>query len=214
MEEAIEPDDIPLHRESARLCALARESLPMTALLRFVIGPDEIVVPDIRNKLPGRGMWLRTSSQVIQEAIKKNLFSKVFRKAVGVPDGLESKIEQLLKQDALNMLSMANKAGGVVSGFAKVSDMSGTVLALVQARDGSPQEISRLRGHLRGRGPKRSDPALVNLFSAEELALSIGREHVIHAALISSEVCRATLARMHRYDTYSRSGVMSAGDMV
>ena len=40
-----------------RLCALTRAVKPVDELIRFVVGPDG-VVPDLKRKLPGRGLWI------------------------------------------------------------------------------------------------------------------------------------------------------------
>ena len=39
-------------------CALTRARRPKDELIRFVLGPDGTIVPDLKEKLPGRGVWL------------------------------------------------------------------------------------------------------------------------------------------------------------
>lgn len=198
-DELIEIDDGTKTSETERFCALSRQRLPISRLVRFVVGPEDVVVPDIRNRLPGRGVWLTGTAEMVTKGASERIFARAFRRAVTLPEHLGDEVERLLKQDALMMLSMANKAGSVITGFAKVAEARPPVLALLQALDGSAAEKIRLRGHLRGHGPKRTDPAVIELFDATELALSLGREHVIHAALLSTEVGRATLERVSRY---------------
>ena len=41
-----------------RMCAVSREVRPIDELIRFVVSPDGAVVPDLKRKLPGRGLWV------------------------------------------------------------------------------------------------------------------------------------------------------------
>lgn len=64
-----EPETGPLRR-----CVVTRESLPKERMIRFVLGPDRQVVPDLAAKLPGRGMWLSAAWDVIESpsAVRKD----------------------------------------------------------------------------------------------------------------------------------------------
>ena len=84
-------------------------------MIRFVLGPGETVVPDIRRKLPGRGVWVTASAARVEEAVKRQAFARGFKKKVGAPENLAAEVEALLTQDCLQALSIANKAGQVVS---------------------------------------------------------------------------------------------------
>lgn len=205
MTEADVPPAETLNADRAattRMCAVSRAVRPVAELIRFVAGPDGSVVPDIRNKLPGRGVWVSNSRAMVAEAVRRKVFARALKAEVKAPADLPEQVDRLLRQDALQMLALANKAGAIVTGFEKVEGMKGAIAALVQARDGSESERRRLQGHLRGRGPGRSDPPLVQAFSGDELALSLGREHVIHAALRSLEASSAFLARARRLDDF------------
>lgn len=201
MNETDPPEPQGLNADRAatsRMCVLSREVRPVGELIRFVAGPDGEVVPDIRAKLPGRGVWVSAHHQAVEQAVGRRLFARALKAEVRAPADLAARVDALLVQDALQSLSLANKAGAVVTGFAKVEGMSGSIVALVQAQDGSEAETRRLQGLLRGRGPGRRDPALIRAFSAQELALSLGRELVIHAALRSHDASVAFLARARR----------------
>ena len=41
-----------------RLCAVSRTQEPIERLVRFVLGPDGTIVPDLARQLPGRGVWV------------------------------------------------------------------------------------------------------------------------------------------------------------
>lgn len=198
-----QPDGITSHsaerKAVTRQCALTRAVLPVDDLVRFVIGPDDVLVPDIRNKLPGRGVWVTASRALVEEARAKKAFARSLKAPVKVPDTLAGDVAELMKRDALQMLSLANKAGGIITGFDKIEGTRGPFLALVQASDGSRAEIMRLRRACHGRGPSKRDPEAIEAFHSVDLALSIGREHVIHAALKAQDVCAAFLSRARRY---------------
>src|ERR1700689_5898584 len=88
-------------------------------MLRFALGPDGSVVPDIRRKLPGRGVWTRLSFDTVSRAAAKQAFSRAFRAKVEAPAALAETVGALLERDALQSLSIANKAGLVVAGAFK-----------------------------------------------------------------------------------------------
>ncbi|MCU0820264.1 MAG: RNA-binding protein [Beijerinckiaceae bacterium] len=213
-----EPDVPPAETLNAdraattRMCAVSRAVRPVAELVRFVAGPDGFVVADIRSKLPGRGVWVSNNRGMVEQAIRRKVFARALKAEVSAPADLVDQVERLLKQDALQMLAFANKAGAVVTGFEKVEGMKGAIAVLIQARDGSESERRRLQGHLRGRGPGRGDPPLVQTFSADELALSLGREHVIHAALRSQDASSAFLARARRLDEFRVGDPAAPGD--
>jgi uncharacterized protein len=193
-------------KATTRQCALRRTVLPVDGLLRFVAAPDGTVVPDIRNRLPGRGVWLTNSATVLREAIKKKVFARGLKESVVIPPDLEGQVAGLLRRDALQMLSLANKAGTVTSGFAKIEGMRGPILALVQASDGSANEVVRLAGLLKTRGRGGAAPLSIRSFTAEELGLSLGREHVIHAALNTLDAAAVFVERARRLAEFETSG--------
>lgn len=218
-----EADEGPDRAAVMRRCIVTREVRPVSDLVRFVRGPEGTVVPDIKAKLPGRGVWVANSRAVLQTAIAKHLFPRAFKGKAEVPAGLADQVAGLLRRDALQMLSLANKAGAVTTGFAKIEGSRGPILVLVQASDGSAAEIARLQAQCRGRGPGRRDPEAIRVFDSGELALSIGREHVIHAALTVHDAASAFRDRALRFaefeaaspakpDTVSASGLSGFPD--
>lgn len=189
-----------------RLCVATREVRPVAGMIRFVMGPDGAVVPDIRARLPGRGVWVANSAEAVKQAITRKAFQRSLKENARIPEGLVAQIGDLLRKDALQMLSFANKAGAVTSGFAKIEGLRGSILALVQASDGSEAEVARLQRHCHGRGPRGAEPIVIRAFKGDEIALSIGREHVIHAALTAHDAASVFVERALRYvDFLSRS---------
>jgi hypothetical protein len=204
MEEAA--DDGPDRKAVTRLCAVTREVRPISELIRFVAAPDGRVVADIRNRLPGRGVWIRNSAACLKQAIRRKVLVRGLKIEGAVSADMVVETADLLRRDALQFLSLANKAGAVTSGFAKIEGMRGRILALVQADDGSPSEIARLQGLCRGRGPRGADPATIGAFKATEIGLSIGREHVIHAALAVHDASVVFVERARRFVEFMSDG--------
>jgi len=67
-----------------RKCIVSGEVTPKAGLIRFVVGPDDRIYPDVLGKLPGRGMYV-TADRAILEAATKGQFSRSAKKAVSVP---------------------------------------------------------------------------------------------------------------------------------
>lgn len=200
-------DDSSLPKgEKNRLCIATRKVRPIGALLRFVCGPDGALVPDLRGKLPGRGVWVSGDRASLALALKRKAFSRALKQEVTIPQDLAGMVETLMAREALQALSLANKAGALVMGFAKIEAAKGTMRALVQARDGSAAEINRLRGLCRNRGREGNAPEWIQLFDAVQLGLSLGHEHVIHAALMDKDVGSVFMDRAHRL------AIFQAGD--
>ena len=105
---------------SERTCIVTGAKSAPEAMLRFALGPDGAVVPDIRRKLPGRGVWTELSFETVSRAAAKQAFSRAFRTKAEAPASLAETVGALLERDALQSLSIANKAGLVVAGAFKV----------------------------------------------------------------------------------------------
>lgn len=111
-------------REAAplRRCIVGGHSAPPEQMLRFVVGPDDMVVPDIGRRLPGRGMWTEATRAVVEAAAARNQFSRAARRAVRSAPDMPERIEQMLHQRALDLVGLARRAGRAVSGMAKVEE--------------------------------------------------------------------------------------------
>jgi predicted RNA-binding protein YlxR (DUF448 family) len=120
-----------------RTCIVTREAKPVEALIRFVAGPDGTVVPDLKRKLPGRGVWVTAEIGAVRTAVKKHLFTKALEGPVTAEPGLAERVDELLLAAATGALALARKAGVLVSGFGKVEAAlaSDPVTALVHAAD-------------------------------------------------------------------------------
>ena len=131
---------------SERTCIVTRRAGTPEGLMRFVVGPDEAVVPDLKARLPGRGAWVTPTRAALDEAIRRNLFARAFKRPVAAMPGLADLVDHLLESQALDALSLANKAGTVVTGFAKVDAAiaSGHLAGLVHASDAGDDGVRKM----------------------------------------------------------------------
>ncbi len=164
--------------EPERRCIVTGESGPKSGLIRFAVGPEAQVVPDILGRLPGRGFYVGADRKAIEKAAAKGLFARAAKQPVKVPDGLADLVETLVLRRVVDLISLARKAGDAITGYEKVKDwlMKGTAVVLIQASDGSERGKSKLR-------PPEKTGLFIGCLTAGELGLSFGREHAIHGAL-------------------------------
>ncbi|SIS57810.1 RNA-binding protein [Phaeovulum vinaykumarii] len=163
--------------EVQRRCIVTGEVQPRTGLVRFVISPEGVVVPDLAEKLPGRGIWVAADRAVLEKAVSKNAFARAARAQVSLPDDLVGLVEAGLAARVVELVSLARKSGAAVCGFEKVKDWlaGGRAKILLQAHDGSD----------RGKGKLFTPPGgrWFGCLSAQELGLAFGRDRAIHGAL-------------------------------
>jgi predicted RNA-binding protein YlxR (DUF448 family) len=183
-----------------RMCAVSREVKPVDELIRFVLSPQGEVVPDLKRKLPGRGLWITASRARVAEAVRRNQFSRGFKRDVRAAQTLASDTEKLLVRSAIEALAMAAKAGQVVSGFAKVEEAlaGGQATALIHASDGAADGIRKLDAIVRQRGGNHGESLIfpiVTELTSSELDLALGRANVIHAALLAGPAGNPFLSR-------------------
>ncbi len=160
-----------------RRCLVTRRSLPREVMVRFVLDPEGVVVPDIGARLPGRGLWLQSRRDIVERAVSANAFGKAARRDVRAPAALGDQVEGLLAARCLDLIGLARRAGQVSSGFDSVRSalQRGWAALLLVAADGSPRERSRL--------PAASAPGpIVDVLRAAELGRVFGRPRVVHAA--------------------------------
>ena len=185
-----------------RMCAVTREVRPIDELIRFVVSPQGEVIPDLKRKLPGRGLWVSASHRAVAEAIRRNQFSKGFKRDLRVAPTLVADTEALLVRSVIEALAIAAKAGQVVSGFGKVEDAlkQRQAVALIHASDGAADGIRKLDAIVRqnaGINGESPEFPVVTALTSEQLDLALGRSNVIHAALLAGPASKTFLSRSH-----------------
>ena len=188
-----------------RRCAVSGEQRPLAELVRFVVGPGDAIVPDLKRRLPGRGVWITCARDVLDRAVQKGHFARAFKRQVKVGPELSTMVEDLLKHDALGRLSLANKAGTVITGFAKVERAlgSGKVAGLLHGNDASDDGCRKLDGkYLKILGQASAGARIARCFNVEELSLALGRSNVVHAAVIEGKAGCALLDAVARLNAF------------
>jgi predicted RNA-binding protein YlxR (DUF448 family) len=185
-----------------RLCAATREVRPVAELIRFVAGPQGIV-PDIKRKLPGRGVWVTARRDTVADAVKRGTFKKSLKSDVSVPADLPVMVDRLMLRAALDALSITYKSGLISAGMGKVEDaITGDLaIAVIHAADASPDGVRKLAAALKRRSPGNHELAadskipVVRTFTIAELDLALGRANVVHAALLAGRASETFLTR-------------------
>ena len=173
-----------------RTCIVRRVQQNPASMIRFVLSPENAVVPDIEGKLPGRGVYVSAHASDVRTAVKKNAFAKAFKQKVEVSVSLDADIDKLLEAAALQALSIANKAGALIAGSAKIEAAlaNKTVTAILHAHDGAEDGIRKLTQFVR-----RSEVKTIvdlRIFSISQLENALGKGNVIHAAVINADAGR------------------------
>lgn len=142
-----------------RTCLVSRTAQPPEGLLRFVRSPEGVVVPDVKGKLPGRGVWVTARREIVAEAVRRKLFARGFKADSAADEGLPDLVERLLLESALSSLSMARKAGRVVTGFGKVTAAlaRGPVVAVIHAAEAADDGRRKVTQAVRRRCAPESD---------------------------------------------------------
>lgn len=165
-----------------RQCAVTRERLARSEMIRYVLSPDGEVTPDIQARLPGRGVWIKADRQVLETGARKGVFARAFKTNVRAPDGLADFVEQLLARRCIDLLGLARKAGQAIAGFDQVRDAirEARPAALLEASDGA--EDGRRKVYFLTEALYSGVP-VAGALSAAELGMAFGRDHVVHGLL-------------------------------
>jgi predicted RNA-binding protein YlxR (DUF448 family) len=194
---------------SLRLCAVSRAQKPPDELIRFVLGPDGAIAPDLARRLPGRGIWVDATRETVGAAVRRNVFARSLKQAVSVPGDLPALVERLMARRLGEAISIANKAGLLVAGFAKVGELIawGKAAVLIHAADGSEDGAGKLDRKFKALvGPDQASEATVRELTGAELDLAIGRSNVVHAAASGGGASQRILQEAKRLRRYRANG--------
>jgi len=205
-EDAVTVRETHIAAPRERLCIATRQVRPVEELMRFVAGPDGAVVPDLKRRLPGRGVWITARRHLVEEAVRRRIFGRGLKADVRVSARLADDLDRLLEQSALNALSIAHKAGLVILGFARVETAVATapLVVLIRAQDAGEESGRRLAAALRRRADHAAEGKIVEAFTSAQLDLALGRLNVVHAALLAGRASETFLARW-RFLEYFRA---------
>ena len=199
-------------REQRRTCIATREVREADELIRFAVSPEGDVVPDLKQRLPGRGAWVSARRDAVETALRRKAFTRAFKTSVNAPADLADRIETGLLTDLRQALALANKAGCVVTGFHKVEGAiaSGDVVALIHAAEAAADGRRKLAQALRRRlGEGTETIPVIDFLSGDDLDLALGRSRVIHAAIVAGAGSRGFLERWRQLCVFRGSIAMS-----
>jgi uncharacterized protein len=181
------------HATPLRRCLVSGLSGERSRLVRFVIAPGGEVVPDVDERLPGRGLWVTADGAALEIARRRKLFAKAVRASVRVPDDLAQQVERLLVRRCRELLGLALRAGQAAFGYQKVREwlIARKGALLLEASDGAPGDCAKLRA-LAGELP------VVGVLTAEELGAAVGRARFVHGVLLSGKLSDAFAREAYR----------------
>jgi predicted RNA-binding protein YlxR (DUF448 family) len=180
-------------RGPLRRCIVTRQQEPRERMIRFVLGPDRALVPDLAARLPGRGMWLSAKADVLETALAKSAFARAARGPVRVPEDLRAVLRAGLVRRISELLGLARRAGQAVAGFEKAREWvrSGRAALVLQASDGSQEERNRFLSGAKG---------IVVLTPLDAAAMGgiFGRERAVHVAIAPGRLAAALRNEVER----------------
>lgn len=185
-----------------RRSVATRASGPARRMIRFVVGPDGVLVPDLAERLPGRGLWVEADRSALERAVARGQFAKAARTRVAASPALAEQVGEMLVRRCLDLIGLARRAGVLVAGFDQVvawlrHNRAALVLA---ARDGSSegrQRIAALAG----------DAPVLAPFDRHELGSALGRDEVVHLAFAPSGLARQLLQELERLRGFREFGM-------
>ncbi len=187
-----------------RMCIVTRAVRPPEELVRFVLSPDEEVTPDLKRKLPGRGVWVTACRSDVEQAARKGLFARGFKqKAVCSPD-MPDLVDRLLRKEALNLVSLCKRAGLVTTGFENVGAalVKSSVAAILSACDAADDGRQKIASKAR---VQKTTPEFISFLNRDELSLALGQANVVHAAVRSGDLADHLVRAAKRYSSYNGS---------
>ncbi len=187
--------------ESVRKCLVTGETKPKESLIRFVVDPSGNVVPDVAERLPGRGLWVSADAGALNQAVAKKLFARAARKPVFIASDLLRQVQNLLSRRCCDVLGLVRKAGAAVVGQNPIEEelhKGRLAWALVSADAGS--DVLK----------KLGSAEIVRCgFSADFLGQALGRGRTPAVGLRPHR-----LTALLRKELARRQGVGEAGDFV
>lgn len=158
-----------------RRCLASGATGPKDGMVRFVVSPTGEVVPDVAERLPGRGFWLRAEADTMKDvAVLTRLFGRAARRPVQVPADLAGRVDGLLAARCLERIGLARRAGRALAGADKVAEALARGLGqggvLIEAADAG----SGGRAYPEG-------TTVLRVLTADELGAVFGRGRTVHA---------------------------------
>ncbi|MGL1922135.1 MAG: RNA-binding protein [Hyphomicrobiales bacterium] len=197
----------PKQADDTRKCIATGEVFEKSEMLRFVVSPDQLIIPDIKAKLPGRGAWVTADRSQIELATEKGMFKRAFKlKKIQPMENMLDLIDDLLRKDVLDALSICRKSGDLQMGHLKAEEsiLSGRTRIYVVANDAGKDTRKKLTAKMRTIVEKKGKKCyIIDHFSSEDLVKCLGQSKVIHVAIKTGPMAVALLAKIQKWDRYN-----------
>ena len=189
-----------------RKCIATGALRPKDEMLRFVVGPDGSLVPDLDGCLPGRGLWLSAERDMVNTACAKGFFSRAAHHGVEVSANLADQLEGLMVRRCLDLLGLARRAGEAVAGFEKAKAWlwEGKGGVILQARDGATAGREKIKALAPGL-------ATVDLLEARELGRALGRDRCVHVVMAEGRLAVSLMTAAGRLMAFRQAGAKKEG---
>lgn len=194
-----------------RKCILTGDRADPETLIRLAVGPEGQVLPDIRAKAPGRGAWIGVTRAELEAALSKGKLKGALARAfktneLSIPDDLPAMIEDGLRRALLDRLGLEARASMALTGSEKidVACRKGQVHLLLHASDAAADGNRKLDQALRvGQEAEGTDLAGITLpVDRNALSMAMGRDNVVHIAVIDSRAASRLRAAIGRLESY------------
>ena len=96
---------------------LDRDDINEDNFIKISLSPDNNLVPDLHNNLPGRSVWLPARKSIIADILEKEDLKTFFDIPAFLTSDFSVLIEKMLRKKILNSVSLSKKAGSLFIGM-------------------------------------------------------------------------------------------------
>ena len=183
--------------QTTRKCVVTGSVKPLSELLRFVVTPDNMLVPDFDKKLDGRGLYVCVSNKLLKKALEKKLFTKSARVCLKISQDFEKQTRHLLYQKGLNWVNLARKAGALAVGFEKVkaSILKHQAAFVIRAADAADDGAKKLKAVV-------DDVQVFDMYNSDDLSTALKTENTVYIAVLKGDISSKVYENIKRYQTF------------
>ncbi len=187
-------------QETERKCIVSGEVKPKEDLLRFTLTPDGNVVPDLKKKLPGKGVYVSCSKALLEQAVAKNLFTKAFKQKAKAESGLANLTGEILRKTGLESVNLARKAGVMLGGFDKIIEAlrKGKILFLLEATDAGADGHEKMLSAAKGL-------KVFALYDTKTTDEALGKINAVHSAFVKSDMADKAYSDFLRIENFYKT---------
>ena len=183
-----------------RKCSVTGNIYNKAEMIRFVIGPDESLVPDLAAKLPGRGVYVACTAEAVKAIAQKGKLAKAVQRSLkrslakgAIEQDLVGQVAGLLKKRLLDRLGMQLRSGMLIVGFDKLVEITKAVQgngffkkdkyfgAAFSASDAAEDSLRKINNALRQSQLDEDVAQITSLpLTRDEISQALGKENAVH----------------------------------